>query len=183
MLWDESEEATQGNLKMWLVSKKWQACLYCLQFSTTAIPAPLRRREETESEINHSGWYSSQHACLVNPREKYIRTGLRELVGWWIQEADLRVLCSLGHRGWAQLPPSLLAHLFHFSCVELYFGNISNGFLKFSHWFYWVVEFEDGVMVPQSPLLIIWSQAWLTWDLMAAIWTKEFSALNLQNRQ
>jgi len=183
MLWDESEEATQGNLKMWLVSKKWQACLYCLQFSTTAIPAPLRRREETESEINHSGWYSSQHACLVNPREKYIRTGLRELVGWWIQEADLRVLCSLGHRGWAQLPPSLLAHLFHFSCVELYFGNISNGFLKFSHWFYWVVEFEDGVMDPQSPLLIIWSQAWLTWDLMAAIWTKEFSALNLQNRQ
>ena len=130
-----------------------------------------------------SGWWSNQYTCLVNPWKKYIKTGLRELVCFWIQAADVRVLCSLGHRGWAQLPPSLLARLFHFSCVEFYFGNISNGFLKFSHWFYWVVEFEDGVMDPQSSILIIWSQAWLTWDLMAAIWTEEFSALNLQNLQ
>lgn len=182
MLWDESEEATQGNLKMWLVSKKSQACIYCLQFSTTAIPAPLRRREETESEINHSGWYSSQHACLVNPRERYIRTGLRELVGWWIQEADVK-LCSLGHRGWAHLPPSLPAHLFHFSASSSILGMQAMVFRSSATGSIELLNLRMGSWTCKPPILIIWSQAWLTWGLMAGTWTEYSWALNLQNLQ
>ena len=140
--------------------------------------------EEKEGnwEINHSGWYSSQHACLVNPWEKYIRTGLRELVGWWIQEADMK-LCSLGHRGWAQLPPSLPAHLFHFSASSSILGMQAMVFRSSVTGSIELLNLKMGLWTCKPPILIIWSQACLTWGLMAGIWTEYSWALNLQNLQ
>ena len=35
-----------------------------------------------KNSMDRGAWQAT--ACLVNPREKYIRTGLRELVGWRI---------------------------------------------------------------------------------------------------
>ena len=65
-------------------------------------------------------------------RKKYIKTGLRELVCFWIQEADVRVLSSLGHRGWAHHPPPLHTHLFHFTALSYilysYLGSVSKCF-------------------------------------------------------
>ena len=65
-------------------------------------------------------------------RKKYIKTGLRELVCFWIQEADVRVLSSLGHRGWAHHPPPLHTHLLHFTALSYilysYLGSVSKCF-------------------------------------------------------
>ena len=56
-----------------------------------------------------SGWWSNQYARLVNPRKKYISTGIREHSGWWIHGDDVWVQSLLGHGGWAHLhSPSAL---------------------------------------------------------------------------
>ena len=129
-----------------------------------------------------SGWWSNQYTCLVNPWKKYIKTGLRELVGWWIQEADMK-LCSLGHRGWAQLPPSLPAHLFHFSASSSILGMQAMVFRSSVTGSIELLNLKMGLWTCKPPILIIWSQACLTWGLMAGIWTEYSWALNLQNLQ
>ena len=167
---------------MGLVSKKLQTSISRFQFSPCLIPDPLWRVDGPENEINHQ-WLMIQPIYLFSePVEEIHKNwaqracGLMNTGSWY--EAVLTRTQRLG------TPPSFCACTsLPFFCLKFYFGNASNGFPKFSHWFYWVVEFEDGVMDPQSSILIIWSQAWLTWDLMAAIWTEEFSALNLQNLQ
>ena len=135
-------------------------------------------------EWDQSQWLILQPTCLLSEPSGEIHKN-------WAQRACGLVNTGSWHEGAVltraqrlRRPPSFFActSLPFFLCWVL-FRDLSNGFPKFSQRFYWVVEFEDGVMDPQSPLLIIWSQAWLTWDLMAAIWTEEFSALNLQNRQ
>ena len=117
---------------MRLVSKKLQPSISWFQASPYLIPDPLWRVDGPENEINHQ-WLMIQPIYLFSePVEEIHKTGLRELVCFWIQAADVRVLCSLGHRGWAQLPPPLHTHLFLFTALSYilysYLGSVSKCF-------------------------------------------------------
>ena len=123
-----------------------------------------------------SGWWSNQYARLVNPRKKYISTGIREHLGWWIHGDDVWVQSSLGRGGWVHLhspsalPMSSIVLLCVLFCIFLW-EEWASVFPKFSHSFYWFIEYEGRVM--DSLILVIWSQAWVTLDLATGIWPED----------
>ena len=161
---------------------------------TTSMPLPFAvfnnchsstSEEKGENwEWDQSQWLTLQPTYLLSEPSGEIQKNWAQTACGLVNTGSWREGAVLTRAQRLRTAPSFFAGTsLPFFCLKFYFGNISNGFLKFSRWFYWAVEFEDGVMDPQSSILIIWSQAWLTWDLMAAIWTEEFSALNLQNLQ
>ena len=91
--------------------------------------------------------------------------------GSWCEGAVLTRAQRMG------TPPSFFAGTsLPFFCLEFYFGNISNGFPKFSHQLYWVVEFEVGVIdlpAPNSSYLVtsmidLGPQCWhLNWGVFS----------------
>ena len=99
---------------------------------------------------DQSQWLILQPTCLLSEPLGEIHKnwaqracGLMNTGSWY--EAVLTRTQRLG-----TAPSFFACTSLPFFCLEFYFGNASNGFPKFSHWFYWVVEFEDGVMDLQA---------------------------------